>query len=156
MANEHEQGARPPQGPPDEPAPPADPPQGHPLPGGHPSQGDPPPQGYPPYGYAPPEPPNNTLALVSLVSGIAGFFMGLPAPVAIVTGHIARRQIRDAGGREGGEGMATAGLVLGYLGVAFWIVMVALLVLFWAWFMEEGVEWFERIKDAVSPSPSPV
>ena len=69
-------------------------------------------------------PANNTLAVVSLVAGIGSFF-GHVIPfvggftlalVAIVTGHMARNQIKQTG--EGGMGFATAGLVIGYVHVA--------------------------------------
>lgn len=77
-------------------------------------------------GYAYPAPaPNNTLAVISLVSGIVGLvlipFFGSIA--AVITGHIARKQIRERG--EGGDGLAIGGLVTGYLGGAFWLVMGA-------------------------------
>lgn len=39
--------------------------------------------------------------------------------VAIVLGHVALSEIRKSAGRLKGEGLAIAGLVLGYLGVAF-------------------------------------
>lgn len=68
------------------------------------------------YGYA--APGNNTLALVSLIAGIAGYIV-LPFVAhiaAIITGHMAKKQIAQTG--EQGGGMATAGLVLGYVGVA--------------------------------------
>lgn len=62
----------------------------------------------------------NNLAIVSLVAGITGWtilpFLG--GVVAIVTGHMARGQIRDAAGTEDGEAFALAGLVLGYVNVA--------------------------------------
>lgn len=59
----------------------------------------------------------STLAIVSLVSGIVCWFL-LPilgAIVAVITGHMAKREILDSQGRLTGDGMATAGLVLGYL-----------------------------------------
>ena len=62
-------------------------------------------------------------AIASLVLGIMSFF-GLGSVLAIIFGNIARRDIR----RDptiGGRGMATAGVVLGWLGV----VGVALLLL---------------------------
>jgi hypothetical protein len=67
---------------------------------------------------------NNTLAVVSLVAGIASFFGHIIpfvggftlALVAIITGHMARGQIRRTG--EAGMGMATAGLVIGYIHMA--------------------------------------
>jgi hypothetical protein len=58
---------------------------------------------------------------VSLVAGCAQiFFWFFGAIAAIVTGHIARHQIRRTG--ENGAGMALAGLILGYIGLALSIL----------------------------------
>jgi hypothetical protein len=65
------------------------------------------------------------LAIVSVVCGMVALVLGPLAIVAIVSGHIARRQIRRTG--EGGRGMATAGLILGY---AVLVVGTALVVAF--------------------------
>jgi hypothetical protein len=57
----------------------------------------------------------NALAIVSVAAGAAAFVLGfvfVGAVVAIVTGHIARRQIARTG--ERGAQLALAGLVLGY------------------------------------------
>lgn len=70
-----------------------------------PQYGQPQPQS--PYGYAPAAPPTNTMAILSLV------FAFVFAPLAVVFGHMAKKQIRERG--EGGDGLATAGLVLGYI-----------------------------------------
>ena len=72
-----------------------------------------------PGGYAPP-PKTNTLAMISLIAGVAQFvcFYFIGAIVAIVTGHIARSQIRRSNGTQGGAGMALAGIILGYVGLA--------------------------------------
>lgn len=60
----------------------------------------------------------NGAAVGSLVCGILEFFtLGLSAIPAVVLGHMARGQIRRTGQR--GDGMAVAGLVLGWLGIAF-------------------------------------
>jgi hypothetical protein len=60
--------------------------------------------------------PTSGMAIASLVLGICTiavcFLTGIPA---IVCGHIARGEIRRAGGRIAGDGLAVAGLVLGYL-----------------------------------------
>ena len=62
-------------------------------------------------------PETSGLAIGSLVCGILFFF--LPSAIAaIVMGHISRAEIRRSGGRKTGDGMALAGLVLGYIGVA--------------------------------------
>jgi Domain of unknown function (DUF4190) len=79
-----------------------------------------------PYSPYPPAPPTNGLAIAALVCGVGGFFIGLSFIPAIVCGHIARRQIRRTG--EQGGGLALAGLILGYVGVALFIVIVAVFV----------------------------
>lgn len=70
----------------------------------------------------------NALAVASLVCGIAQFFtVGLTMIPAIVLGHTARRQMRRSG--ESGDGLALAGLVLGWLGVAVTsLVVLGLLI----------------------------
>jgi hypothetical protein len=95
---------------------------------GQPAYGQQPPTGaYPPqyagYGYAQPAQSTNTLAIVSLVMSILGFFI-LPligSVVGIITGHIAKKQIDQTG--EGGSGMAIAGLVVGYAGAAIMVLV---------------------------------
>ncbi len=68
--------------------------------------------------------PNSTLALVSLITGILGFTV-LPTVgsiVALITGYMARKEIHESAGALGGEGMATAGLVMGWIGVGLLII----------------------------------
>jgi Domain of unknown function (DUF4190)/Domain of unknown function (DUF1707) len=61
-------------------------------------------------------PRTNAMAIASLACGIGQIFLWFIAGVpAIVFGHVARRQIRESG--EAGDGMALAGLILGYIGV---------------------------------------
>ena len=74
----------------------------------------------------------STLAVVSLVSGILGWIV-LPwigSLVAIVTGHLARGEIRRSPGALDGDGMAVAGLVLGYAMFALTLLGLVLLLLF--------------------------
>jgi hypothetical protein len=69
---------------------------------------------------APPVKPNSNMALVSLILGILGWTI-LPtigSIGAIVTGHMAKSEIKNSMGSLGGDGMATAGLVLGYANIA--------------------------------------
>jgi len=65
----------------------------------------------------PPSVPTNTMALTSMIAGIVGWTVAplLGSLVAIITGHMAKRELRERMGRESGDGMATAGLVMGYL-----------------------------------------
>jgi hypothetical protein len=93
-----------------------------------PQQPYPPYQGsYAPYPPYPPAPPTNGLAIASLVCGVGTFVIGLSFIPAIICGHIARGQIRRTG--EQGGGLALAGLILGYVGGALFIVLVAVLVI---------------------------
>ena len=90
----------------------------------------------PGYGMSPAPGPQRTngLAVASLVLGIAGFVSCAVAAIpGLITGIIARKQIREAQGAESGEGLATAGiitsivalvLVIGFVGV---IVLITLL-----------------------------
>lgn len=87
---------------------------------------------YPQYGYAPyafpPPQPTNGLAIAAMIVGI----VGVCSPIAIlglVFGMIAKRQIEERG--EAGGGMATAGIVLGWIGVAsivFWVGYAVIMI----------------------------
>lgn len=55
-------------------------------------------------------------AIGSLICGLL-FFIPFLFVVAIVLGHLALSEIRKSAGRLKGEGIAIAGLVLGYLGI---------------------------------------
>ncbi len=60
-------------------------------------------------------------AIISLIAGILGFLQVLPiiGPLAaIITGHIAKKEIRNSNGMVTGNGMATAGLIMGYIALA--------------------------------------
>ena len=84
------------------------------------------PTAYPVPLYQPPV-TTNSLARASLILGIAEFCtMGLTAIPAIICGHLAKREMRLTAQR--GDGMATAGLVLGYMAVAFWAILIALAI----------------------------
>ena len=76
-------------------------------------------------------PANSSLAVVSLVFGILSWcllpFIG--AIVAIVCGHLARSEIRRAPmGAMDGNGMAIAGLTLGYAHLALWALAISVFV----------------------------
>jgi type IV pilus assembly protein PilA len=63
-------------------------------------------------------PPTSGKAIASLICGV--FFFMFPASIAaVVLGHLSLSEIKKSAGRIQGQGLATAGLVLGYLGLAF-------------------------------------
>jgi hypothetical protein len=65
----------------------------------------------------------NRLAIAALICGIVQLCGLFPlAIVAVILGHLAKRQIRRTG--ERGHGQAQAGLVLGYLGIGLLIVVL--------------------------------
>jgi hypothetical protein len=69
----------------------------------------------------------NPLAGISLAFGIGQVFFPLfGSIIAVVCGHVARGQIRRTG--EQGDGLALAGLVLGYIGAVIPILIVAIIV----------------------------
>ena len=74
----------------------------------------------------------STMAIVSLVSGMLGWTL-LPligSVVAIVTGHIARAEIRRSPHTLEGDGLAVAGLLLGYAMVVIAVASVLAMILF--------------------------
>ena len=76
----------------------------------------------------------NTLAVVSLVAGIGSFFAHIVpgiggftvALIAVITGYMARKQIKETG--EQGMGMATAGMIIGIVHIALLVLLVIVLI----------------------------
>ncbi len=122
------------------------PPDGYAAPGygqppyGAPGYGQPPygapGYGQPPYG-APAYPPGtNGKALGAVWTGIGAVVLSLccgvgllAAPVAIILGVRARAEIRAAGGRQAGDGLAVAGIVTGVLAILLSLVLLSLITL---------------------------
>lgn len=76
-------------------------------------------------------PRTSTLAVVSLIAGLLAWFPPvLPmvgAVIAVVCGHVARAEIRRAPpGSVVGEGMALAGLLLGWIQLVAFVLMAIL------------------------------
>lgn len=68
--------------------------------------------------------PNSTSALISLICGILGLTL-LPlvgSIVALIVGYMAKKDIRESNGTIGGDGLATTGIVLGWIGVGLTFV----------------------------------
>jgi len=87
--------------------------------------------------YAPSSPPRSTsgYAITSLICGILGWtlFPLLGSLAAIIFGHIARAEIRREPDKDG-DGMAVAGLILGYLSLLVSVVvMIVVLLFFLGW-----------------------
>jgi len=75
-------------------------------------------------------PKTSALAIWSLVLGILSLvcftiFTGIPG---VICGHKALSRIKRSGGALGGQGMAIAGLITGYLGIALAFVMIPVML----------------------------
>ncbi len=88
---------------------------------------------------------DSTLAIVSLVSGLLGWtllpFVG--AIAAIVTGHLAKKEIRESNNTLSGDGMALAGLILGYVQIGAIVLGLICLLTF-------GAALFPAIRSSIS------
>ena len=82
------------------------------------------------YTTGPSLPVTNGLAIASMICGIlslvffcfcGGLFLGIPA---VICGHLSLNQLNAPGNCQQGRRMAIAGLVCGYLGIAFLIIMM--------------------------------
>ena len=91
-----------------------------------PGYGQPPPYGQPPYGqqgyYQQPR-STNGFAIASLVLGILWIYW-VGSILALIFGYVARGQIRA--GNQQGDGMAIAGIVLGWIGVGILLLFIVL------------------------------
>ncbi len=77
--------------------------------------------------------PTNGMAVASLVCACAGiipFLFGIPCILGVVFGFVARGQIKQSDGVQGGSGLALAGIIVGFSLIALFIIVVALAVTF--------------------------
>ena len=72
----------------------------------------------------PTSPQTNTMAIAALVSAL------VLAPLGIVFGHVALRQIKRSG--DGGRGLAIAGLVIGYVVTVLLALFLILVVVYFS------------------------
>ncbi|HEX6497776.1 MAG TPA: DUF4190 domain-containing protein [Micromonosporaceae bacterium] len=95
------------------------------------------------------EQPTSGLAIASLVLGILGLVsgccsFGLPSILAVVLGHIALNELKL--GTKRGDGLAKAGLIMGYI-VAIPAILLSV------WFVVLGG--IGAISDGVNPGVTP-
>ena len=69
-------------------------------------------------------PQNSSLAVISLITGIASYFIVplLGAIAAIITGTMAKKEIAQSAGRLTGEGMARWGMILGWVNIGLSVI----------------------------------
>ncbi|GAA2744520.1 DUF1707 and DUF4190 domain-containing protein [Kitasatospora cinereorecta] len=89
----------------------------------------PPAFGPPPFGPVPVRRRMNGLALGSMLLGVLCVpTFGATALPAVVTGHVARAQLRARGQDEEGDRMAVVGLVLGWISIGAWAALFLLAI----------------------------
>lgn len=94
----------------------------------------------PAYGYGGgyPQQKTNALAIVSMIASIVGFVWILPvigSIAGVVMGHISLSQLKRTG--EKGRGMAIAGLIVGYVGLALTILGAVVFFSFIGWAVQQ-------------------
>ena len=84
-------------------------------------------------------PKTNILSIVALVTGIAGLTVipFVSSIVAVVTGHMARKEVRRTG--EQGDGLALAGLITGYIGIGLGVLVAILVIAFFGIVIASGM-----------------
>ena len=93
-------------------------------------------QNLPPYGGYPSSLPTSTMATVSMISGILGFFI-LPllgSIIALITGYMARQETRAVPPKASGDGMATAGIVMGWIQIGLAVIGVCCVIAYFGFF----------------------
>jgi hypothetical protein len=84
----------------------------------------------------------NTLAIISMIASIVGFLWILPfigSLAGVIMGHISLRQIATNG--EKGRGMALAGVIVGYVGLALFVIGIIAFIAFFAFAASQGVRY---------------
>ncbi|MER6808322.1 DUF4190 domain-containing protein [Actinomadura nitritigenes] len=73
----------------------------------------------------------NGMATAAMVLGLVGIVScGTTSILAIIFGHVAQSQIKRT--HEEGQGMATAGLILGYIVTGLWLIVWVFYLWLWA------------------------
>jgi hypothetical protein len=99
---------------------------------------------YPAYGVPVNSPKNNGMSIASLIVSLVGL-VSLPCygvggivigAVGAILGHVGRKQIRERG--EAGGGMATAGVIIGWIAVGLGLIILAVVIYFIVWAVKTG------------------
>ena len=81
--------------------------------------------------------PSSTLALISMIAGILGF-TALPilgGIIALFTGYAARKETRAVPPKFSGDGLATAGIIMGWIQVVLTVVGVCCFAAYFLFFV---------------------
>jgi hypothetical protein len=86
--------------------------------------------------------PTSTLAIISLIAAILGFtvFPLIGSIAAILTGYAARKETRAVPPLVGGDGLATAGIIMGWIQVGLGVVGLCCFIAYFV-FVVGAVGW---------------
>jgi hypothetical protein len=84
------------------------------------------------------QPPNNGMAIASLIVGITSIPLSLccialgplVGIVGVILGFVARNQINQSGGAQAGSGLALGGLICGGVGILIGAIFIVLELIF--------------------------
>ena len=80
--------------------------------------------------------PTSTMATVSMIAGILGFtFLPLIGTIiALITGYMARQETHSVPPKASGDGMATAGIIMGWIQIGLVVVGVCCAIAYFGFF----------------------
>ena len=81
--------------------------------------------------------PSSTLAMVSLIAGILGFvaFPVIGSIVALWAGYTARKETRAVPPQASGDGMATAGIIMGWIQIGLSVIGLCCFAAYFIFFL---------------------
>ena len=93
------------------------------------------------------------LAIASLVCGIAAWiiFPIVAAIAAVITGHLAKKEIRNSNGTLSGDGMALAGLLMGYIQLGLFVLAIIVIMVLVLAFAPSGREVLNGLSMLAAP-----
>ena len=99
------------------------------------------------------QPKTSGLAIASLICGVTAWTIlpiFLNAIAAVITGSMAKKEIRESNGTITGSSMATAGLILGWVQIILAVIAVVVIVVL-AISAPSLVNIFSQVKSTLQP-----
>jgi hypothetical protein len=72
------------------------------------------------------------MAIASLIASILGvtLFPTIGSIIGVILGYMARKEIQESRGAVGGEGLAKAGIIIGWIGIGLAVIGICLAIAF--------------------------
>jgi Domain of unknown function (DUF4190) len=71
------------------------------------------------------------MAIASLILGVIGLAtcFNITGVLAVIFGYVAKKKIRESNGTLGGDGLATAGLIIGWIDIAIMVLFIIFIII---------------------------